>query len=44
MLGVKGSLLARLLPACDDLVMNDRTDAEVVLSKVDVAAVRRTWG
>jgi hypothetical protein len=33
LLGIKGSLLAQLLPACDDLVMNDSTDAEVVLSE-----------
>ena len=43
-LGVKGSLLAQLLPACDDLVMNDRSEAEVVLPEADVAAMRRMWG
>jgi len=36
LLGVKGSLLAQLLPACDDLAMDDRTDAEVVLSEPDI--------
>lgn len=44
LLGVKGSLLARLLPACDDLAMNDRTDPEVVLSEADAVALGRMWG
>lgn len=44
LLGVKGSLLAQLLPACDDLAMNDRTEAEVVLPETDVSAMQRMWG
>jgi hypothetical protein len=44
LLGVKGSLLAQLLPSCDNLAMNDRTEAEVVLSEADVSAMQRMWG
>lgn len=44
LLGVKGSLLARVLPACDVLVMNDRSADEVELSDDDAAAIRRMWG
>ena len=44
LLGVKGSLLAQLLPACDELAMNDRTAAEVLLSDADLAALRQMWG
>lgn len=44
LLGVKGSILAQLLPACDVLVMNDRTAEEVELSENDVDAIRRMWG
>lgn len=40
-LGVRGSLLAQLLPACDLLVMNDRSPDEVVLSGSDSAARQR---
>ena len=42
-LGVKGSLLVRLLPTCDVLVMNDRSADEVVLSDDDATALRRIW-
>ena len=44
LLGVKGSLLAQLLPACDVLVMNDRSADEVELSDDDAEAIRRMWG
>ncbi|MEA2559350.1 MAG: hypothetical protein QOH06_854 [Acidobacteriota bacterium] len=44
LLRVKGALLAQLMPACDDLAMDDRTEAEVVLSEPDMAAMRRMWG
>ena len=43
LLGVKGSLLARVLPAADVLVMNDRSADEVELSEDDAAAIRRMW-
>jgi hypothetical protein len=41
MLGGSGSVLAQLLPACDDLVMNDRSPDEHVLSPADSDAIRR---
>ena len=41
LLAVKGSLLAHVLPACDVLVMNDRSADEVELSEDDAAAIRR---
>ena len=44
LLGVKGSLLAQVLPACDVLVMNDRSADEVVLSDDDAATIRQMWG
>jgi hypothetical protein len=44
LLGVKGSLLGQVLPACDVLVMNDRNVDEVELSNDDAAAIRRMWG
>jgi hypothetical protein len=44
MLGIKGSLLARVVPACDVLVMNDRSPDEVELSDDDAAAIRQLWG
>ena len=44
LLGVKGSLLAQVMPACDVLVMNDRSADEVELSDDDAAAIRRMWG
>ena len=44
LLGVKGSLLAQVLPACDVLVMNDRSADEVELSEDDAAAIRQMWG
>jgi len=44
LLGVKGSLLARVLPACDMLVMNDRSADEIELSGDDAAAMKRMWG
>ena len=36
--------LAQVLPACDVLVMNDRSSDEVELSNDDAAAIRRMWG
>lgn len=39
MLGVKGSVLGQLLPACDVVVMNDRDPQEVVLTLTDLAAM-----
>jgi hypothetical protein len=39
-LGVKGSLLPTLLPACDVLVMNDRCDDELVLSGPQMASLQ----
>lgn len=44
LLGVRGSLLVQLLPACDLLVMNDRSPDEVVLSESDATALRRMCG
>lgn len=44
LLGVRGSVLAQLLPACDALVMNDRTLDEVELSDADAEAISRVWG
>jgi len=44
LLGVKGTLLAKMLSACDLLVMNDRSPDEVVLSKDDMTAIQRMWG
>ena len=41
LLTVKGSLLAKLWPACDVLVMNDRSADEVELADDDVATLRR---
>lgn len=43
LLGCKGSVLAQLLPACELLVMNDRSPDEVALSDGDMTAMRRMW-
>lgn len=43
LLGVKGSVLGQLLPACDVVVMNDCTSEEVVLTESDLAAMRHIW-
>ena len=43
LLGVKGSVLTQVLPACDVLVMNDRSADELILSKDDIATIGR-WG
>jgi len=39
MLGIRGDLLAKLWPACDQLVMNDRTAEEFVLPDITVDAM-----
>lgn len=43
-LTVKGTLLGRLIPACDVLVMDDQTADELVFSDDDMAACQRLWG
>ncbi|MFO0918548.1 MAG: hypothetical protein U0872_09570 [Planctomycetaceae bacterium] len=43
LLGVQGALLVQLLPACDELVMNDRTKMEFTLSDADVAVMKEMW-
>ena len=43
-LQVPGALLARLLPACDVLVMNDRSDDAFILSDADAEALWQRWG
>jgi hypothetical protein len=44
LLTVKGSLLAKLWPACDVLVMNDRSADEVELTDHDAGIIVRMWG
>jgi hypothetical protein len=43
LLGVKGSLLATLIPACDFLVANDRSVDEIVFPVAEIAAAKRMW-
>jgi hypothetical protein len=44
LLTVRGVLLARLAPACDEFAMNDRSPDEVILGDADRAAMLRAWG
>jgi len=43
LLTIRGTLLTRLAPACDEFAMNDRSPDEVILGDADRAAMQRAW-
>ena len=43
MLGIKGSLLGQMIPACDVLVMDDQSPDEIEFAGDDLEVARNAW-